>query len=149
MGRTLHGTKSSKFELIETKLAVFPHFLGSFSPAGCLASWRGGQAAPRRTCATCSQRWTLSSPLWPSSTSSIKSCWGLSCTDEVSPALNGVSMRLFFLQYHLFKAVLVVFDHMNSALVIFLVWTEGRRFKIPKTGLTEKVAKWHWYKRGS
>lgn len=100
MGRTLHGTKSSKFELFETKLAVFPHFLGSFSLAGCLASWRGGQAAPRRTCVTCLLRWTPSSPLWPSSTLSTKSCWGLSCTDEGSSALNGVSKR-FFLQYHL------------------------------------------------
>lgn len=83
----------------------------SFPPAGCLASWRGGRAAPRRTCVTCLQRWTPSSPLWPSSTSSTKSCWDLSCTDEVSSALSGVSMHLFFLHYHLFKAVLVVFDH--------------------------------------
>lgn len=96
MGRTLHGTKSSKFEFIETKPAGFPHFLGSFSPAGCSASWRGGRAAPRRTCVTCLQRWTPSSPPWPSSTSSTKSCWGLSCTDEASSALNGVSVRLFF-----------------------------------------------------
>lgn len=85
--------------------------LGSSSPAGCLASWRGARAAPRRTCVTCLQRWTRSSPPWPSSTSSTKSCWGRSCTGEGSSALTGVAMHLVFLQYHLFKAVLVVFEH--------------------------------------
>lgn len=53
-----------------------------FFPAGCLALWPGGQAAPQRTCVTCLQKWTLSSLLWPSSTSSTKLCWDLSCTDE-------------------------------------------------------------------
>lgn len=58
------------------------YFLDLFSPAGCLALWRGGQAAPQGTCVTCLQRWTPSSLPWPSSTSSTKLCWDLSCTDE-------------------------------------------------------------------
>lgn len=56
--------------------------MDSFCPAGCLASWQGGRAAPQRTCVTCLQRWTPSSPPWPSSTSLTKSCSDLSCTDE-------------------------------------------------------------------
>lgn len=61
---------------------IVSNFLDLFSPAGCLASWRGGQAAPQRMCVTCLQRWTPSSLLWLLSTSSTKLCWDLSCTDE-------------------------------------------------------------------
>lgn len=58
------------------------HFSCGLVTAGCLALWRGGPAAPRRTCATCSLRWIPSSRPWPLSTSSTKSCWDLSSTDD-------------------------------------------------------------------
>lgn len=108
------------FNLWRKKMCIVFNFLELFPPSGCLASWRGGQAAPQRTCATCLQRWTLSSPPWPSSTSSTKSCWDLSCTDERTAFLCsernihvcGFFFVVFFLHYHLFQScVFLVFDH--------------------------------------
>lgn len=59
---------------------------------GCLALWRGGPAAPQRTCATCLLRWILSSRQWPLSTSSTKSCWDLSYTDEIFDVVSGTGL---------------------------------------------------------
>lgn len=69
------------FLSVSNSSPVFSPLTSPFA-AGCLALWRGVQAAPRRTCVTCLQRWTPSSQLWPSSTLSTKSCWDHSYADE-------------------------------------------------------------------
>lgn len=82
-----HGHLMTKLSIIVkhhlSDNSILKYLLSSPSSTECLALWPGEQAVLQKTSVTCLQRWTRSSRLWPSSTSSTKSCWDHSSVDKI------------------------------------------------------------------
>lgn len=137
--------------LLTKKMCIFSNFLDFLSSAGYLALWRGGQAAPQRTCVTCLQRWTLSNLPWPLLTSSTKLCWDLNYTDEGAGLIcSGRNFHAIFDIIIFICCALIALYHcawlfgcffFYSALIYPSTENSKKQIDKPKTGLTGNSAK--------